>query len=121
MFDVNDYKVIVHEMGHFFGLYHTFEEVQFGKDDFKGDCNIVGDCLCDTPPDPGTIYEVYVNYSKCRMQDLFHENGNQYMPLIENYMGYYKPCYMKQFSFTENQIEVLNLSARSEFREGFKK
>jgi hypothetical protein len=118
-FDVEDDKIIVHEMGHFFGLYHTFEEVMFGKDNFVEDCNIAGDCLCDTPPDPGSGYEVFVNHSLCEMKGFSHDNGNIYKPLINNYMAYYKPCYMKEYSFTPNQSEILRLAAESGLRRRF--
>ncbi|MBK8967974.1 MAG: gliding motility-associated C-terminal domain-containing protein [Lewinellaceae bacterium] len=41
--------VLIHEMGHYFGLYHTF---QGGcKND---DCTVDGDRVCDTPPDQAT-------------------------------------------------------------------
>lgn len=118
-FDLEDDKILTHEMAHFFGLYHTFEEDAFGKDNFVEDCNIAGDCLCDTPPDPGSVYEVYVNYSKCAMMDYFHENGKQYQPIINNYMGYYKPCYMKTYSFTSDQNNILRLAAESSLRNKF--
>jgi hypothetical protein len=38
--------VLIHEMGHYFGLYHTFEGGC--KND---DCTVDGDRVCDTPPD----------------------------------------------------------------------
>jgi PKD repeat protein len=41
--------VLIHEMGHYFGLYHTFEGGC--KND---DCNIDGDRVCDTAPDNAT-------------------------------------------------------------------
>ncbi len=115
-FDVFDDKVLVHEMGHFFGLYHTFEENMFGKDNSVEDCNVAGDCICDTPPDPSSAYEVYVNYSMCDMIDYYHENGYLYRPLIDNYMAYYKPCYLKTYKFTKGQEALLNMSAESEIR-----
>jgi hypothetical protein len=118
-FDLDDDKIIVHEMGHFFGLYHTFEEEMFGKDNFVEDCNVAGDCICDTPPDPGAVFEVYVNYSACDMIDNYHSNGNLYRPLVDNYMAYYKPCYMKVYSFSKGQTEVLNMSAESDLRKRF--
>jgi hypothetical protein len=118
-FDLEDDKVIVHEMAHFFGLYHTHEEDQFGKDDFGKGCDVLGDCLCDTPPDPGPAYEVYVNNSKCEMQGFFNEKGNEYKPDINNYMSYFKPCYLQEYSFTPQQLNILKLSAGSEFRSQF--
>jgi len=115
-FDLEDRKTLVHEFGHFMGLYHTFEEAQFGKDDFVGDCKVLGDCLCDTPPDPGTAFEVYVNYSTCEMMGFEHESGNDYKPLIDNYMTYYKPCYLQKYNFTDEQLDVLRMAATSDFR-----
>jgi hypothetical protein len=120
-FDLLDDRVIVHEMGHFFGLYHTFEEDQFGKDNFVEDCNVAGDCICDTPPDPGAVYEVYIHHSLCKMQGFKHENRNEYLPHINNYMSYYKPCYMKKYEFTEGQRQVLKMSAMSDLRQIFAK
>ncbi len=40
-------KLLAHEMGHYLGLYHTF---QGGCSNFS-DCTIEGDRVCDTPPD----------------------------------------------------------------------
>lgn len=119
-FDITDVKVLAHELGHFWGLYHTFEEAQFGKDNFDPDlCSQVGDKICDTPPDPGTIYEIYVNYSNCELFNLTNENGIEYKPIIENYMSYYKPCYLKEFSFTPQQIEVMRIAATQSIRGKF--
>lgn len=39
-------SVLAHEIGHYFGLYHTFEG---GCQNY--DCLIAGDKVCDTPPD----------------------------------------------------------------------
>ncbi len=111
-FDITDKKIVAHEMGHFFGLYHTFEETLFGKDDFDYEkCHLIGDRICDTPPDPGAFFEVYVNYYQCEYKDFTHENGSVYKPLIQNYMSYYKPCYLKEFSFTPGQIRVIKTAA----------
>ncbi len=116
-FDLDDQKIVVHEFGHFFGLYHTFEEVQFGKDEFApGDCEIKGDCICDTPPDPSPIFEVYVNYSNCEMVGLQAESGDPYKPDLRNYMAYYKPCYLKTYRFSPHQLLVMKTAALSEIR-----
>ena len=119
-FDISNVKIFAHEMGHFWGLYHTFEEMQYGKDDFKiENCDLLGDRICDTPPDPGTIFEVYANYSTCELSNLKNKEGFSYKPLMENYMSYYKPCYLKKFSFTRDQEEVMKVAATLPFRKKF--
>ncbi len=119
-FDLSDQKIMAHEFGHFFGLYHTFEERQFGKDHFNTDsCALTGDRICDTPPDPGAVFEIYVNYSDCEMLGFINSKGQEYKPLIDNYMSYYKPCYLKEYHFTPGQIEVMRTAARSEIRAKF--
>lgn len=119
-FDITDQKTVTHEFGHFFGLYHTFEEDQYGKDNFnKEECQLLGDRICDTPPDPGTIFEIYVDYSNCELKILKNEEGFAYKPLIQNYMSYYKPCYLKEYSFTEDQIKVISNAGYSNLRVKF--
>ena len=121
-FDLKDPKVVAHEMGHFFGLYHTFEEQQFGKDTFGlDDCQLVGDRICDTPPDPGPIFEIYINYSTCEMYGLDSGHNQEYKPLINNIMSYYKPCYMKEYSFTPIQRKVIKTAALSPLRKKFRR
>jgi len=111
---------MAHEMGHFWGLYHTFEEFQYGKDNFEsGKCALTGDRVCDTPPDPGPLFEVYVNYNDCELKNLNHENGSEYKPLIQNYMSYYKPCYLKEYAFSPDQVEIINTAATLAIRSKF--
>ena len=121
-FDLKDSKTMAHEFGHFFGLYHTFEQGLFGRDDFNADnCNAVGDLICDTPPDPGTVFEIYVNYSRCEMYGLNDSRGNEYKPLLQNYMSYYKPCYLKENLFTDQQEKVMQLSSQLTIRKKLSK
>ena len=116
-FDLKDQKILTHEFGHFFGLYHAFEEHLFGKDSFdEEECYLTGDRLCDTPPDPGALYEIYVNYSTCEMIGFKDTNGNEYKPKLENYMSYYKPCYLKEYSFTKEQEMIMQLAGQLPFR-----
>jgi hypothetical protein len=45
-------KSLVHEVGHYLGLLHTFTEACFGGND-SSDCGSKGDLCCDTPPIDG--------------------------------------------------------------------
>ncbi|MDB4285734.1 M43 family zinc metalloprotease [bacterium] len=116
-FDLEDHKIIAHEFGHFFGLLHTFEEYPFGKEKNTNENYLnKGDRICDTSPDPVALYEVYVNYSKCEMLGHRDVDGIPYKPLINNFMSYYKPCYLQRFSFTPDQVTVLRFAAESDLR-----
>lgn len=82
-----DGKTLSHEMGHFFGLYHTFE-TSIGVELINGsNCTIAGDLICDTPADPGGA-----NGMDCQLNPYIADNnGNWYVPQIGNIMSYYSP------------------------------
>lgn len=107
-FFVDDFKVVPHEFGHYLGLYHT-AETRFGVERADGaDCNLTGDRICDTPADPGELFAVYVSYSNCEMKGLKEaQSGLEYKPLINNFMSYYAPCFMRRFFFTPGQLDVM--------------
>ena len=46
-------KILIHEVGHFLGLYHTFQDCSTSS---SAQCNTTGDLVCDTNPcdQPGT-------------------------------------------------------------------
>jgi Pregnancy-associated plasma protein-A len=108
-FFLDNHKVIVHEFGHYFGLYHTADRTTFGVEAVDGsNCRTNGDRICDTPADPGELYSVYVNYSDCYMDGLREpETDLMYHPMINNYMSYYYPCYMRKYLFSRGQLEVI--------------
>ncbi len=107
-FFIDDDKTIVHEFGHYFGLFHTFD-TEFGKEKVSGEnCATAGDRICDTPADPGEQYSIYINPTTCEMaQHKEDSTGAEYKPLINNFMAYYKPCYLKKYTFTNGQLEVI--------------
>lgn len=85
----------IHELGHYFGLLHTFEP-PIGLAD-NSDCAINGDKICDTPADPYGFY----NNTTCEYTgNIKDANGLYYNPLVENYMSYYVDCAK---SFTHQQ------------------
>lgn len=91
-FASESFGTLPHEMGHFWGLPHTFE-VSNGLELVDGsNCETAGDGVCDTPADPydesGT--EAFVDASTCRF--IYKEkdaNGDYYDPIVGNLMDYY--------------------------------
>jgi hypothetical protein len=80
-------KTFPHEMGHFLGLYHTFE-TQYGSELANGsNCVTTGDLICDTPADPDPTGQTTPDcQSNPYTQDA---NGDWYVPQISNIMSYY--------------------------------
>ncbi len=116
-FDIDNPKIVAHEFGHFFGLFHTFETGLFGRESFdKDECSTTGDLICDTPPDPGTVFEIYVNYATCEMVGLEGPDGYMYKPILHNIMSYYKPCYLQENTFSRNQELIMDLASTVPFR-----
>ena len=114
--DYNHRKILPHEFGHFFGLFHTHEKV-FGEDDINNthQSQTMGDLISDTPVDPGI--NGYVNYSSCRYDDFIQPStGMKYQPMIENYMSYYEPCYMREYKFTPEQVRRMSTAASGPYR-----
>lgn len=90
--------VITHELGHFFGLYHTFEN-QFGIElASQSNCLPAGDLLCDTEADPNGSVDNQCNYTGPFMDP----NNEYYLPPVDNYMSYYNDCRCK---FTPDQYK----------------
>lgn len=104
---------IIHEMGHFFGLQHTFE-TSGGVELANGsNCAISGDSICDTEADPYPATQL--TPGTCTLtpasKALKDVNGDYYTPPICNIMSYYSgPCTKY---FTTEQFNKMLLMYRT--------
>lgn len=89
-------STLVHELGHYFGLYHTHEtfngtapeSVTRNSGDGCWDCETDGDKLCDTPADPN-LSSTANNFPDCSYFGVaMDECGVSYNPAIDNIMSY---------------------------------
>lgn len=78
---------LAHQMGHFLGIYHTYED-QFGNESVDGsNCLTAGDLLCDTPADKHVIT------IGCKpTYTVTDANGDKYHHPIENIMSQHRGC-----------------------------
>lgn len=115
-------SIIAHEMGHFFGLYHTFEnstnaniaERELVTRGSAANCTTKGDLLCDTPADPypqGTVLGcVFTATGTFSGIDL---NGDMYAPAINNIMSYYSADCSPTQVFTSGQYDRMRSVAET--------
>ncbi len=95
-----DARVLAHELGHYFGLYHTFETIANGTESATGnDCATTGDLICDTQADPNGQNDALCHFSPQFQQP---SSGLIYEPPVCNIMSYYNPS-CSQF-FTRGQL-----------------
>lgn len=82
---------LIHEMGHYFGLLHTFEQ-NIGERALvnEDDCLYKGDKICDTPADPDGASFLE---DECRLYGEYRDKeGALYRPKMANFMSYYGRC-----------------------------
>lgn len=93
-------ETLIHEMGHYFNLYHTFESF-LGNELVDGsNCTTHGDLVCDTPADV-RFTNTYYDRLTCLYNGVETDgNGQIFNPQIDNYMSYYGSC---QNVFTPGQ------------------
>lgn len=102
-----------HEMGHFFGLYHTFE-TDNGMETVNGaNCQAAGDLVCDTPADNDGI----IDGDACKYEDPATDlNGDPYTPYLSNIMSYYGECRCKFTAGQYNRMAWMYLNERNYLR-----
>ncbi len=94
-------NVLVHEMGHYLGLRHTFNGGC--KND---DCLRDGDQVCDTPPDQSTAGVPCDDPSNSCTTDTDSGLSSDEDDMIENYMDYGRfSCYS---AFTQGQVDRMH-------------
>ena len=82
-------KTIMHEVGHYFGLYHTFETSTGVELADGSNCTTTGDLVCDTPGDPYVDTTTTMD-SFCNLEPpITDTNGDYYTPNACNIMSYY--------------------------------
>ncbi|MFK7757113.1 MAG: M43 family zinc metalloprotease [Flavobacteriales bacterium] len=103
-------RTIIHEMGHFFGLFHTFE-TEFGEGLVDGtDCDSTGDLVCDTEADHNQTYF----FGECDAQfEELDSAGNWYTPPVDNFMSYYNNCTCRFTIQQYNRMVEMYLQERS--------
>ena len=120
-------STLPHELGHFFGLYHTHgkglpnndEPISRNADlNNNGilDCYETGDDLCDTPADPNLGLEEYRTFclDNCEMESKIKSHtGDFYNPHITNLMCYNRHSKCRS-EFTDEQLSRIAQTARLE-------
>jgi len=94
-------KALIHEVGHYLGLFHTFQgECTAGTDSLT--CGAQGDYCCDTRPTKQTYTCPVPSANQCLNLPYYGQQPDNY----ENYMAYAdEPCLD---NFTPDQISVMH-------------
>jgi len=93
--------VAIHEMGHYLGLYHTFE-----GGCTNNDCTTDGDKVCDTPPDQSTAGISCTSSANSCTTDVLSGFATDQNDLTQDYMDYGNFNCMKVF--TQGQSDRMN-------------
>ena len=88
--------VLIHEIGHYFGLDHTHDSY-WGKETVnKSNCQTAGDRFCDTPADPNLQGKTGLNCAYTGTDK--DPNGQSYQPSTKNFMSYANQSCLNEFS-----------------------
>ena len=105
-------STLVHEVGHFFALYHTHGKTNTGTTDELVDgsnCETAGDNVCDTPADPNLSGKVN---NQCEYTgSALDANDEEFMPDPRNIMSYSRKKCRDYLSL--GQYERVSFSARN--------
>jgi len=103
-----------HEMGHYFGLFHTHGEGWYTAElPDASNCDIAGDLICDTPADPNlSEYDDFCT-DACQLSEPILYKGRLYQPDPTNYMSY-NPFRHCRSRFTEGQYQKMAHTAKHE-------
>lgn len=110
--------VLSHELGHWFGLRHTFSSTELVVRT-GGNCSTAGDKICDTPADPQPLPNEDVNVdADCNyILERVDANGVRYTPDTRNFMSYYGKC-RNRFS-NDQEEKMLNAFLLMEDQRGY--
>ncbi|MES2890908.1 MAG: M43 family zinc metalloprotease [Bacteroidota bacterium] len=106
-------QLLAHEMGHYLGLYHTFE-----GGCFNNDCTVNGDRVCDTPPDGslGASASCSSPDNSCFTDTLSsYSNGNFPVDVpdqVSNFMDYSNGACSNQF--TQGQADRMRAAIQTQ-------
>lgn len=101
-------RTATHEVGHWLGLYHTFQDGCAGMT--AGDCATAGDQICDTPPTASANFGC-----PSGTQNTCSESPNDLIDMTVNYMDYGDDACLVMFSHgqRDRMHGVLNSSRAS--------
>ncbi|MGR3812338.1 zinc-dependent metalloprotease [Jiulongibacter sp. NS-SX5] len=105
-------KTFLHELGHYFGLLHTYqnsatediEEREVVSRGIGANCSFTGDMICDTPADPQERIPSFrpENCLEAYPSDIRDRFGMSFRPSFDNIMSFHVLC---GNVFTEQQYE----------------
>jgi len=101
--------LLAHEMGHYLGLYHTFQ----GQNCANSNCATDGDMVCDTPPDASTTNSLSCNQpqNSCS-SDTLSGFSVDVPDMISNFMDYGNDACHN--AFTEGQSVRMRVAIASQ-------
>lgn len=108
-------STIVHELGHYFSLYHTHGKTNFGTTDELvngSNCSVAGDDICDTPADPNL--DAVVNTTCDYTGTAVDANSQSYNPQTNNIMSYSRKSCRTLFTTGQmNRVEFAAINFRN--------